>query len=147
MKCWSPSPPTASHAYAYAKSSAGARGLPQFMEDSYEMVRANYPKALLEPNFERGMSDLHNAVLASVLLLDLELTQLPRDYLNQVHRIPASNSPPSWRPDTTAIPPHVVQTYHRTHSLTGGNAPFQSKMYVRIQSSVGKFLHKEYGIT
>jgi len=32
-------------AYAYAKSSAGARGMPQFMEDSYQMVRDNYPKA------------------------------------------------------------------------------------------------------
>ena len=41
-----------SHAYAYARSSAGALGLPQFMEDSYQMVRDNYPKALLEPNFE-----------------------------------------------------------------------------------------------
>ena len=38
-------------AYAYAKSSAGARGLPQFIENSYQMVRDNYPKALLEPNF------------------------------------------------------------------------------------------------
>src|SRR5690349_7586437 len=36
-----------SRAYAYAKSSAGARGLPQFIEDSYHMVRNNYPKALL----------------------------------------------------------------------------------------------------
>jgi len=36
-------------AYTYAKSSAGARGMPQFIEDSYQMVRDNYPKALLEP--------------------------------------------------------------------------------------------------
>ncbi|HSS15193.1 MAG TPA: hypothetical protein VLL04_14940, partial [Rhizomicrobium sp.] len=73
-----------SHAYAYAKSSAGARGLPQFIEDSYQMVRVNYPKALLEPNFERGMGDLRNAVLASVLLLDLELTHLPQHYLQHI---------------------------------------------------------------
>src|SRR3954468_17758147 len=72
------------HAYAYAKSSAGARGLAQFIDDSYQMVRENYPKALLEPDFERGMSDLHNAVLASVLLLDLELTQLPQHYLQHI---------------------------------------------------------------
>ncbi|HEX4635255.1 MAG TPA: hypothetical protein VH189_03680 [Rhizomicrobium sp.] len=134
------------HAYTYAKSSAGARGLPQFMEDSYQMVRANYPKALLEPNFERGMSDLHNAVLASVLLLDLELTQLPRDYLARF-----TDSSQQFAAFLAAgynrNPVHVVETYHRTHSLTGGNAPLQSKMYVRIQSSVGKFLQKEYGIT
>jgi len=134
-----------SHAYAYAKSSVGARGLPQFMEDTYQMVRTNYPKALLEPDFERGIGNLHNAVLATVLLLDLELTELPADYLK---KFTASSQ------QLTAFlaagynrnPVHVVQTYHRTHSLTGGNAPFQSKMYVRIQSWVGDFLKTEYDI-
>jgi hypothetical protein len=134
------------HAYAYAKSSAGALGLPQFVEDSYQMVRANYPKALLEPNFERGMGDLHNAVLASVLLLDLELTHLPHDTLARF-----TNSSQQFVAFLAAgynrNPVHVMQTYRRTRSLTGGNAPFESKMYVRIQSSVGKFLEKEYGIT
>jgi len=135
-----------SHAYAYAKSSVGARGLPQFMEDSYQMVRANYPKALLEPDFERGIVDMRNAVLATVLLMDLELTELPQNYYK---KFTASTQ------QLTAFlaagynrnPAHVVQTYHRTHSLTGGNAPFQSKMYVRIQSWVGDFLKKEYDIS
>jgi hypothetical protein len=134
------------HAYAYAKSSAGARGLPQFMEESYHMVRANYPQALLEPNFERGMSDLHNAVLASVLLLDLELTHLPRDYLQRF-----TESSQQFAAFLAAgynrNPARVVRTYHRTRSLTGGDAPFQNKMYVRIQSWIGGFLKKEYGIS
>ena len=133
------------HAYEYARSSAGALGLPQFVEDSYQMVRANYPKALLEPDFERGMSDLPNAIMASVLLLDLELTNLPQNYLKKF-----SDS----RQQFTAFlaagynrnPVHVVETYHRTHTLTGGNAPFENKMYVRIQSWVGTFLKKEYEI-
>jgi hypothetical protein len=110
------------------------------------MVRANYPKALLEPDFERGMSDLHNAVLASVLLLDLELTQLPRNTLARF-----TDSSTQFAAFLAAgynrNPAHVVQTYRRTRSLTGGNAPYQSKMYVRIQSSVGTFLDKEYGIS
>jgi hypothetical protein len=135
-----------SHAYAYAKSSVGARGLPQFMEDSYHMVRANYPKALLEPDFERGITDMKNAVLATVLLLDLELTELPRDTLK---RFSASSQ------QFTAFlaagynrnPARVARTWHRTHSLTGGDAPFQSKMYVRIQSWVAGFLKTEYDIT
>jgi len=135
-----------SHAYAYAKSIAGARGLPQFMEDSYQMVRANYPSALLEPDFERGMGDLRNAVLASVLLLDLELTQLPRDTLARF-----VDSRQQFAAFLAAgynrNPAKVAQTYHRTHALTGGNAPYENKMYVRIQSWVGGFLKKEYGIT
>jgi hypothetical protein len=134
-----------SHAYAYARSSAGALGLPQFMEDSYQMVRANYPKALLEPDFARGMTDLHNAVLASVLLLDLELTQLPQDYLKRF-----TDSSRQFSAFLAAgynrNPAHVVETYHRTHSLTGGNVSFENKMYVRIQSWVGDFLKKQYSV-
>jgi len=133
------------HAYAYARSSAGALGLPQFMEDSYQMVRAGYPSALLEPDFTLGMTNLSNAVLASVLLLDLELTELPRDYLKRF-----SDSSTRFAEFLAAgynrNPAHVVQTFHRTHTFTGGNAPFENKMYVRIQDWVGGFLKKEYAI-
>jgi hypothetical protein len=134
-----------SHAYAYARSSVGARGLPQFMEDSYQMVRSNYPSALLEPNFELAMGNLNNAVLASVLLLDLELTQLPQDTLKRFAgsgRQLAAYLAAGYNRN----PVHVMQTYRRTHSLTGGNAPFENKMYVRIQSWVGDFLKKQYDI-
>lgn len=133
------------HAYAYARSSAGALGLPQFMEDSYQMVRANYPKAPLEPNFDLGMRNLSNAVLASVLLLDLELTELPRTALKTV-----TDSKTQFAAYLAAgynrNPAHVVQTYRRTKSFTGGNSPFENKMYVRIQSWVGSFLKKEYDL-
>jgi len=40
----------------------------------------------------------------------------------------------------------VEQAFHRIRSFTGGNAPFENKMYVRIQSWIGQFLKKEYGI-
>jgi hypothetical protein len=134
-----------SHAYAYAKSSAGALGLPQFMEESYQMVRANYPKALLEPDFTLGMTNLSNAVLASTLLLDLELTQLPQAALKKF-----SDSSTQLAAYLAAgynrNPAHVVQTYMRTHSLTGGHAPFENKMYVRIQGWVGDFLKREYKV-
>lgn len=133
------------HAYAYARSSAGALGLPQFMEDSYQMVRTNYPKALLEPDFALGMTNLGNAVLASVLLMDLELTQLPQTTLKQF-----SDSSRQFAAYLAAgynrNPAHVVQTYLRTHSLTGGHVSFENKMYVRIQSWVGDFLKKEYRV-
>lgn len=134
------------HAYAYSKSSVGALGLPQFMEDSYEMVRANYPKALLEPNFVLGMGDLQNAVVASVLLLDLELTRLPQTYLKQFTEL-RQRFAAFLAAGYNRNPAHVLETYHRTHTFTGGNAPFESKMYVRIQSWVGSFLKREYGIT
>jgi len=133
------------HAYAYARSSAGALGLPQFMEDSYQMVRAGYPNALLEPDFTLGMTNLSNAVTASILLMDLELTELPHDYLKRF-----SDSSTRFAEFLAAgynrNPVHVVQTFHRTHTFTGGKAPFENKMYVRIQDWVGGFLNKEYAI-
>ena len=135
-----------SRAYAYAKSSAGARGLSQFIESSYQMVRNNYPKALLEPNFERGMGDLRNAVLASILHLDLELTHLPPHYLDRI-----TDSSQELAAFLAAgynrNPVRVVKTYHKTRTFTGGNAPFETKMYVRIQSWVGSFLKKEYDVS
>jgi hypothetical protein len=116
------------------------------MEDSYQMVRSYYPKALLEPNFALGMDNLSNAVLASVLLMDLELTHLPRDTLKRF-----TDSSQQFAAFLAAgynrNPVHVIETYHRTHSLTGGRGvSFQNKMYVRIQSAVGHFLKKEYDI-
>ena len=129
--------------YAYARSSAGALGLPQFMESSYQMVRDNYPAARLEPDFNLGMTNLHNAVLASLLLLDLELTELPKTTLKKV-----SDSSRTFAAYLAAgynrNPVHVVKTYLKTNSMTGGRAPFENKMYVRIQSWVGDFLSREY---
>jgi hypothetical protein len=110
------------------------------------MVRNDYPKALLEPNFETGMTDLPNAVLASVLLLDLELINLPRDYLKRFAKS-TQQFANFLAAGYNRNPVHVMQTYHRTHTFTGGNAPFESKMYVRIQSWVGGFLKRQYGIS
>src|ERR1700744_1674780 len=134
-----------SQAYSYAKSSAGALGLSQFVQSSYDMVRQNYPAAHLEPDFARGMVDLNNAVMASVLLLDLELTSVPKTYLKQI-----MDSSQQFSAFLAAgynrNPVHVMQTFAKTHSFTGGHAPVENKLYVRIQNWIGNFLKKEYGL-
>jgi hypothetical protein len=132
-------------AYAYAKSSAGALGLSQFVESTYDIVQENYPAAHLEPDFALGMGNLRNAVMASVLLLDLELTSVPKTYLKQF-----MDSGQQFAAFLAAgynrNPAHVLKTYYRTHSFTGGHAPLENKMYVRIQNWIGIFLKKEYGL-
>jgi hypothetical protein len=132
-------------AYAYAKSSAGALGLSQFVEGTYAIVQQNYPAAHLEPDFASGMVNLNNAVMASVLLLDLELTSVPKTTLKQF-----TDSSQQFSAFLAAgynrNPVHVLKTYYRTHSFTGGHAPVESKMYVRIQDWIGNFLKKEYGL-
>jgi len=133
------------HAYAYSKSSAGALGLSQFVESTYAIVRQNYPSAHLNPDFSLGMVDLNNAVMASVLLMDLELTAVPKTYLKRF-----TDSSQQFAAFLAAgynrNPVHVLQTYYRTHSFTGGHAPLENKMYVRIQNWIGSFLKKEYGL-
>jgi hypothetical protein len=132
-------------AYAYAKSSAGALGLSQFVESTYASVRENYPAAHLEPDFALGMGNLNNSVMASVLLLDLELTAVPKTTLKGI-----MDSSQQFTAFLAAgynrNPVHVLNTYLRTHSFTGGHAPLESKMYVRIQNWIGTFLKKEYGL-
>jgi len=132
-------------AYAYAKSSAGALGLPQFMQSTYASVLENYPAAHLEPDFALGMGNLNNAVMASVLLLDLELTAVPKTTLKRI-----MDSSEQFSAFLAAgynrNPVHVLNTYLHTHSFTGGHAPVESKMYVRIQNWIGSFLKKEYGL-
>src|SRR3954464_7906831 len=106
------------------------------------MVRDNYPAARLEPDGQMGMTNLRNAVLASTLLLDLELTELPQTALKRV-----ADSSQQFAAYLAAgynrNPVRVVKTYLKTRSMTGGSAPFENKMYVRIQAWVGNFLDRE----
>jgi hypothetical protein len=133
-------------AYAYARSSAGALGMPQFIESSYQMVRTNYPAARLEPNFDIGMRDLRNGVTATVLHLDLQLAHLPAEYLkrftsSRYHL--AAYLAAGYNRNTVK----VVRTYRRTRTFTGGDVSYENKMYVRIQDWVGGYLKRKYDIT
>ncbi|HEY6327856.1 MAG TPA: hypothetical protein VI756_00865 [Blastocatellia bacterium] len=57
-------------AYAYAISSAGARGLVQMIPSTYAMMLNAYPSAGLMSNFSAGMADPVNAIMAQILLCD-----------------------------------------------------------------------------
>jgi hypothetical protein len=73
-------------AYAYSRSTAGARGLFQFIPGTYEKISRKYPKAQLHKDFVAGCSNHVNAAKASILLFDSDLTDLPSDYLNVLGR-------------------------------------------------------------
>jgi hypothetical protein len=132
-------------AYAYARSSAGALGIVQFIESSYQMVRQNYPAAPLEPHFDTGMRDWRNAVMASVLHFDLQLAHLPAEYLKRFtdssYHLTAYLAAGYNR---NAV--KVVKTYRRTRTFTGGDVSYENKMYVRIQDWVGGYLKRKYDI-
>lgn len=64
-------------AYAYAKSSASARGLVQFIPSTYNRLIKIRSDLTLNKNFEQGMLDPYNAIKAQIGLLDANLAGLP----------------------------------------------------------------------
>ncbi len=67
-------------AYRYSVSSASALGPMQFTNrkgnGTYALVVRRCPAARLDPNFERGATDLLNAMKAAICLFDIELFQM-----------------------------------------------------------------------
>jgi hypothetical protein len=67
-------------AYRYSVSSASALGPMQFTNrrgnGTYALVVRRCPEANLDPDFERGATDLLNAMKAAICLFDIELSQM-----------------------------------------------------------------------
>ncbi|GEM_PF-1925161 len=74
--------------YAYARSSASARGLAQFIPSTYRRLRTARPELGLFANFEQGMSDSVNAITAEIALIDMNLTYLPTTARERYHSSP-----------------------------------------------------------
>jgi hypothetical protein len=70
-------------AYRYSVSSASALGPMQFTNrrgnGTYAMVVRRCPEAKLDPSFERGATNLLNAMKAAICLFDIELSQMRSD--------------------------------------------------------------------
>lgn len=64
------------NAYRYSASKAGARGLFQFIPDTYKRILRLYPQAGLHTDFILGMEDHENAAKASFLLFDADMRAL-----------------------------------------------------------------------
>ena len=71
-------------AYRYSASKAGARGLFQFIPDTYKRIARLYPKAGLHKDFVRGMEDHENAAKASFLLFDADMQVLNNGRREQI---------------------------------------------------------------
>jgi DNA sulfur modification protein DndE len=69
-------------AYSYSKSPAGARGLFQFVPDTYRRLREKYREAGLHKDFVSGCNDHTNAAKASLLLFDADFATLPAKWLS-----------------------------------------------------------------
>lgn len=76
-------------AYRYSVSRASAIGPMQFTNrrgnGTYALVVRRCRAAQLEPNFERGATDLKNAMKAAICLFDIELAQMSSDIRAAYH--------------------------------------------------------------
>jgi hypothetical protein len=76
-------------AYRYSVSSAKAIGPMQFTNrrgnGTYALVVRRCPEARLDPDFERGATDLLNAMKAAICLFDIELLQM-RSEISDAYR-------------------------------------------------------------
>jgi len=76
-------------AYRYSVSSAAALGAMQFTNrrgnGTYALVVRRCPEARLDPDFERGATNLLNAMKAAICLFDIELFQMQRDIRAAYH--------------------------------------------------------------
>jgi hypothetical protein len=76
-------------AYRYSVSTASALGAMQFTNrrgnGTYALVVRRCPEAKLDPNFERGATDLLNAMKAAICLFDIEIAQMRAD-IRQAYR-------------------------------------------------------------
>jgi hypothetical protein len=79
-------------AYRYSVSKASAIGPMQFTNKrgngTYALVVRRCPEARLDPNFERGATNLLNAMKAAICLMDLELSQMQSDIQVAYHANP-----------------------------------------------------------
>ena len=76
-------------AYRYSVSSAAALGPMQFTnkkgKGTYALVVRRCAEAKLDPNFERGATNLLNAMKAAICLFDIELSQMRSDIRTAYH--------------------------------------------------------------
>jgi hypothetical protein len=81
-------------AYRYSVSRAAALGPMQFTNrrgnGTYALVVRRCPAARIDPYFERGATDLLNAMKAAICLFDIELYQMPADNSAGLSRQPES---------------------------------------------------------
>jgi hypothetical protein len=62
-----------------AVSSAGARGMAQFIPSTYKLMVTKRPDLALIPDFVKGMADHLNAIKAEAAYLDMILADLPQE--------------------------------------------------------------------
>lgn len=76
--------------YSFSVSTAGARGLVQFIPSTYNRLVKRRPELGLMADFKEAMMNHFNAIKAQVALLDLEISELPDSVQSLIKSDPVS---------------------------------------------------------
>jgi len=129
-------------AYRYSASKAGARGLFQFIPDTYKRIEQLYPRAGLKKDFIQGMDDHENAAKASFLLFDADMRALNNGRKEQLMNNPQ------------ALGRFLASAYNCGSGKTkgamdryGGNwcsrVPAETQIYLKKYDAVWEWLHRQ----
>ncbi|MCX5813224.1 MAG: transglycosylase SLT domain-containing protein [Proteobacteria bacterium] len=129
-------------AYRYSASKAGARGLFQFIPDTYKRIARLYPRAGLENDFIHGMEDHENAAKASFLLFDADMRALNNGRKDQIMN------------DPHALGRFLASAYNCGAGRTKGaidryrgnwcsGVPAETQIYLKKYDAVWEWLHRQ----
>jgi len=128
-------------AYRYSASKAGARGLFQFIPDTYKRITRLYPRAALDNDFIHGMENHENAAKASFLLFDADMRALNDGRKDQIMN------------DPRALGRFLASAYNCGAGRTklamdryGANwasgVPAETRIYLKKYDAVWEWLHR-----
>ncbi|MCX5817252.1 MAG: transglycosylase SLT domain-containing protein [Proteobacteria bacterium] len=129
-------------AYRYSASKAGARGLFQFIPDTYKRIVKLYPQAGLKKDFIQGMEDHENAAKASFLLFDADMRVLNNGRKERIMN------------DPQTLGRFLASAYNCGSGKTkgamdryGGNwssrVPAETQIYLKKYDAVWDWLHRQ----
>ncbi len=129
------------NAYRYSASKAGARGLFQFIPDTYKRIARMYPRAELKRDFIPGMEDHENAAKASFLLFDADMRALNDGEKGQIVS------------DSQALGRFLASAYNCGAGRTKGamdrhrenwcsKVPDETQIYIKKYDAVWEWLHR-----
>ena len=130
------------NAYRYSASKAGARGLFQFIPDTYKRIARLYPRAELKRDFIPGMEDHENAAKASFLLFDADMRALNDGEKGQILG------------DSQALGRFLASSYNCGAGRTKGamdrhgenwcsRVPDETQVYIKKYDAVWEWLHRQ----
>jgi hypothetical protein len=130
------------NAYRYSASKAGARGLFQFIPDTYKRIARLYPRAELKRDFIPGMEDHENAAKASFLLFDADMRSLTNGAKEQILNEPQ------------ALGRFLASAYNCGAGRTRGamdrhgenwcdRVPDETQIYIKKYDAVWEWLHRQ----